>query len=65
MQKEKKAKITNFLLNIVIITMEQYLKELFIAIHIVLTKIPSEIFAFGMVVIVAIIISLLKTKEEK
>lgn len=65
MQKEKKARITNFLLNIVVFIIGQYLKEFFIAIHTIISKISSEKFAFLMIVIIAIIISFWKNKKEK
>lgn len=65
MQKEKKARITNFLLNIAIFTIGQYLKEFFIAVHTIISKISPEKFAFGMIIILAIVISFWKTKEEK
>ena len=65
MQKVKKARITDFLLNIVVFIIGQYLKEFFIAIHTIISKIPPEKFAFGMIVILAIVISFWKIKEEK
>lgn len=63
MQEEKKTRIIKLFFNIVPFIAGQYLKNFFILIHMLISNIPPETFAFVMVMIVAVVVGILKVQE--
>lgn len=62
MQKETKTRIIKFFFYVLIFIVEQYLRELFIYVHMIIIQSSPEKFAFVMILITAIVIALLKVK---
>lgn len=59
MLKEIKARFKPIAFNAIFFIGEQYLKELFTLVHIIISNISPDLFTFVMIVIVAIIVSIL------
>lgn len=58
--KRFKTRAKIFLRRVLMIVTEEYLKELFMFLHMLICKTSPEVFAFGMIVIIAIFIAWLE-----